>query len=38
MGLLGRETEENISKIIALLEWLKDFIQNNEITIGIKKK
>jgi hypothetical protein len=38
MGLLGKETEENITKIVTLLEWLKEFIQKNEITISVRGK
>jgi len=38
MGLLGKETEENISKLVKLLEWLKDYIQTHEITISLKEK
>ena len=38
MGLLGKETERNISKIVALLEWVKAFLETHEITISISKK
>jgi hypothetical protein len=34
MGLLGKETEENISKLVALLEWFKGFLQSHEVRIG----
>ena len=38
MGLLGKETEENITRMVNLLEWLKEFLQEYEITVSVKKK
>ena len=34
MGLLGKETEQNISKLVTLLEWFKTLLQTHEIKIG----
>lgn len=33
MGLLGKETEQNIAKIVVLLEWFKALAESHEIKI-----
>lgn len=38
MGLLGKEVEQNLTQLVALLEWLKEFIQTHQVTIEVKKK
>jgi len=38
MGLLGKEVEENLTKMVTLLEWFKGFLQSHSISISIEPK
>jgi hypothetical protein len=38
MGLLGKEVEENLTRLVTLLEWLKEFLQTHAVKISIERK